>query len=86
MDTNKDQFQQQPTGSAEQSNRDRDEQLYPLTDLSDDQRHNIASQIGEKEDSIASISDLGQMSGRDDAAGGTGDRMEDQSSNQETDR
>jgi hypothetical protein len=46
----------------------------------------MASQIGEKKDNVTTIADMGGLSGRDDSAGGSGDRMEDQSTNQETEK
>ncbi len=86
MDNNNANRQQQGgTGSAEQTGRDRDEQKMPTTDLSGNERSDVASQIGEKQNNISTVSDLGGMSGRDDAAGGTGERMENESTNERTD-
>jgi hypothetical protein len=79
--------QSQPgTGSAENTGRDREEQMHKKTDLSENERKDIASEIGEDPDKIASIRDTGAMSGRDDASGGTADRMEQQSTGEATDR
>jgi hypothetical protein len=87
MDKNQEHIRnsQSGTGSAEQTGRDRNEQ-QSATDLSQQDRQNIASQIGEGENSIGSIGDMGGMSGRDDSAGGSGDRMENESTRERTDR
>jgi hypothetical protein len=78
--------QQGGTGSAEQTGRDRQEQKMPATDMSGKEKGDVASQIGEADKDIRTISDLGGMSGRDDAAGGTGDRQEAESTNEQTDK
>ena len=85
MDTNKDNRQQGGSGSAEQTNRDRNEQKLQGS-ASEGGKADIASQIGEKQSDVKTISDLGGMSGRDDASGGSGDRMENESSNEQTDK
>jgi hypothetical protein len=84
MDNNQNKTQQGGTGSAEQTGRNRDEQK--LTNTSTTEKSHIASQIGEDENNITTISELGGMSGRDDASGGTGDRMETENTNEETGR
>ena len=76
---------QEGTGSAENTDRDRNDQQNPKTDLSNEERRSIASEIGEDESRISSIKDMGGISGRDDASGGTGDGMENQSTGQTTD-
>ncbi len=87
MDNNNANRQQQGgTGSAEQTGRDRADQKAPTTDMSGNEKADVASQIGEDSSAISTISDLGGMSGRDDAAGGTGDRQEGQSTNESTDK
>jgi len=80
----KEQFEQgkQGTGSAEQTGRDRNEQLQQGTESN----QKIASQIGEEKGRVGSLNDLGAMSGRDDASGGSGDRMENESTGEATDR
>ena len=85
---NKDQFQQSQrgSGSAEQTGRDRNEQKLPQTNMDDEQRQDVAGQIGEDRNKISSIPQMGGLSGRDDASGGSGDRMENESSNEQTDR
>ncbi len=75
----------QGTGSAEQTGRNREEQ-QAKTDLSKEERKNVAqdADIGRKR--IATQKDLGADSGRDDYAGGSGDNMSSQSTNERTDR
>ncbi|MDQ3277433.1 MAG: hypothetical protein M3Q06_03850 [Bacteroidota bacterium] len=88
MEQNKEQFQQSQggSGSAEQTGRDRTEQKQPHTGLESGQRKDIADEIGERSNAISSISELGGESGRDDASGGSGDRMKNESTNESTDR
>ena len=87
MTQNKEQFQQSQSGSgsAEQTGRERSEQQQPLSP-DQEQKQDIASQIGEDQNSISSIRETGGLSGRDDASGGSGDRMERESSNEMTDQ
>lgn len=86
MDNNNANRQQQGgTGSAEQTNLDRKEQKATSADISENEKSDIASQIGESKGDVRTISDLGGLSGRDDSAGGTGDRMERESTNEATD-
>lgn len=40
--------------------------------MSENEKSDIASQIGESKGDVRTFSDLGGLSGRDDAAGGTG--------------
>lgn len=77
---------QQGSGSAENIGRSRSDQQNKMRDLSDNEKQDIGSQIGESENRIADLRDLGQLSGRDDAAGGSGDRMENESTGKETDQ
>ena len=89
MYTRKEQTQQSDTGgsgSAEQTGRNHNEKHVPFTENSEERRQTIATQIGESESRVSSINELGGSSGRDDSAGGSGDRMEEQSSGEETDR
>ncbi|HEV7334308.1 MAG TPA: hypothetical protein VGN63_24965 [Flavisolibacter sp.] len=88
MTQKKEQFQQSQsgTGSAEQTGRDRTEQQQQIIDLDNEQKQDIANQIGENSNAVSSIGETGHLSGRDDAAGGSGDRMENESSNERTDR
>jgi hypothetical protein len=80
MEQNKDELKQgqQGSGSAENRNGDRQEQMTN-TELSEQDKQTIADQIGENKESVVGLKDLGAASGRDDASGGSGDRMEDQS-------
>ena len=77
---------QEGSGSAENRDQGREAQNAPLTNLSQEEKQDIAHQIGEDEGSVASVKDLGQLSGRDDAAGGINDGMEDSSTGESTDR
>lgn len=83
----KDQFQQAQsgTGSAEQTGRDRLEQQQNLQP-DEDRKADIANQIGEHPNAVSSIGETGGLSGRDDASGGSGDRMENESTNAPTDQ
>jgi hypothetical protein len=74
------------SGSAENKGEDRQAQKAPLTTLTDDQRNDIAEQTGLKPSDIADVQQTGALSGRDDASGGSGDGMENTSSNEGTDR
>ena len=81
MAQNKEQFQesQRGSGSAEQTGRERNEQKLPQSDLGNEQRQDIADQIGESRKNISSISQTGGLSGRDDSGGGSGYRKENES-------
>lgn len=87
MENNKDQFQrpQQGTGSAENKGQSRSEQQKSKSLLSDEERQNLAGQMGEGPNSLVGLKDMGALSGRDDASGGSGDRMEDTSTGEPTD-
>jgi hypothetical protein len=84
--TNDNRQQQGGTGGAEHTDRQRQEQQSGSSGMSDKERGDMASQIGEKKNNVTTIADMGGLSGRDDAAGGSGDRMEDQSTNQGTEK
>ena len=77
---------QEGTGSAENTGRERTEQMNELTELSLEERMNVADQIGVPPEQVADVSDTGMLSGRDNVSGGSGDRMEEQSTGNETDR
>ena len=77
---------QQGTGSSEQTGRERTEQLHKITHVDENQRQDIADQIGEDSSRVAGLDELGAFSGRDDLSGGSGDDMESQSSGQPTDK
>ena len=88
METNKEQFQesQKGSGSAENRGEDRSKQVNQTTDLSKQERTDIAAQMGKGPNPVTSIKDMGGLSGRDDSAGGSSDRMEEQSTGESTDR
>jgi hypothetical protein len=88
MENNKEQFErsQQGTGSAENRGNERNEQTNNLTNLSSDEKQNIANEIGEDQGSISSLKDLGQLSGRDDKSGGNSDGMSDENTGERTER
>ena len=75
---------QEGSGSAENKGGNRSEQQQPLQALSDQQKQDIENEIGTG--AVVGLHDLGQASGRDDASGGSGDRMEDTSTGEPTDR
>lgn len=66
--------------------RDTNKQQQPARCLSQNERQHTAAQIGEQESSLASIREMGGLSCRDDSSGGSGDRIEDQSTREQTDR
>jgi hypothetical protein len=74
---------QQGSGSAENTGRDRQEQVNRSSEQSKQQ---VSSEAGIPRRDISSIEELGQRSGRDDYSGGTGEGMEGQSTGQPTDR
>ena len=88
MERNNDELHsgQQGSGSAENKGQGRNAQQNSNTTLSDDERRNLAEQLGETPNSIVGLKDIGALSGRDDAAGGSGDRMETGSTGDATDR
>jgi hypothetical protein len=77
--------QQPGSGSAENKGQSRQEQMNRTNDQLQD-KQNIAREIGEDPSRIASVRDTGALSGRDDSAGGSGDRMEEESSGDPTER
>lgn len=77
---------QQGTGSAEQTGRQRKEQFNELSSLSLEERIAVADQIGVPAENVSDAASTGAASGRDDLAGGSGDRMERESTGGETDR
>ena len=74
------------SGSAENKGQSRQDQLSKTMSVSTQERQDIAEQTGLKPEDIADVQDLGGMSGRGDAAGGSGDGMENTSTNKGTDR
>lgn len=65
----------QGSGSAENIGESREAQKNQDFNLTDAQKQNIASQTGIDKDAVADPEDLGAGSGRDDYAGGFGDGM-----------
>ena len=88
METNKKNIEssQQGSGSAENKGQDRNAQQNSKTVLSDEERQNLAAQMGEGPNAMVGLKDMGALSGRDDASGGSGDRMENESTGVPTDR
>lgn len=78
--------EQQGTGRAENLGRERKEQFNELSELSLEERIAVADKIGIPVEDVSDAAAWGTMSGRDDAAGGSGDRMEEESTGEETDR
>jgi hypothetical protein len=85
---NKDSMQKsQPgTGSAENRGQGRSEQKNRSKDMSQSDKQDLASEIGEEPGRIASQRDMGVLSGRDDSSGGSGDWMEGENTGKDTDR
>jgi hypothetical protein len=77
---------QQGWGSAENRGEGRDAQRAPNTQLDEQLAQNVADEAGLGRDRITDLDELGALSGRDDYAGGSGDDMSSQSTNEETDR
>lgn len=87
-DRNKDNLQrsQQGTGSAENTGRDREEQKNRMMDMNNQDRQDIAGEMGKGPNPMSDLRNMGGMSGRDDYAGGDNEGMSDESSNEGTDR
>jgi len=81
---NKFQNGRQASGSAENKLHNHSEEENKKTILSDDERQNLAAQMGEGPNAVVGLKDMGALSGRDDAAAGSGDRMADQSTGDAT--
>ena len=75
----------QGSGSAEHIGKSREEQKNRDFNLTDDQQQDIANQIGVDKNKVADAGDAGAGSGRDDSAGGFGDGMRYQNTNEPTD-
>ncbi|MBD0278898.1 MAG: hypothetical protein ICV51_19700 [Flavisolibacter sp.] len=87
-DQNRAPFQQgqQGSGSSENTGRDRTEQRNAHTELNKQERQEIAGEMGQGPNRIADLKDMGALSGRDDAAGGSGDEMENENTGKATER
>ena len=80
-------LQGQPvTGGAENTGSDRIEQFNELSELSLEERMNVADQIGVPVENLGEAAALGTISGRDDAAGSADAGTEEQSTSEELDR
>jgi len=77
---------QQGSGSAENLGENRDTQKAQNTQLDKSERQDIGEQAGLGRDQITDLSEMGALSGRDDASGGSGDEMEKQDTDRDTDR
>ena len=74
------------SGSSENVGENRNAQKNEKATVGSDERKDIAEQTGLKPEDIGDIQQTGNLSGRDDAAGGSGDRMEETSDNDATDK
>jgi hypothetical protein len=81
---NNNQKPQPGTGSAENQGRGREEQMNQGVDQQG--KDKIAEEAGLDRNDLTDIRELGQLSGRDDYAGGDNDGMSEQSTGQPTDR
>jgi hypothetical protein len=77
---------QQGTGSTENTDRDRNEQKQPLTNVSNQQKKTIGEDIDEGNHDIADLGELGMRGGREDYSGGFGDGMKDENTDERTKR
>ena len=77
--------EQQSSGSAENAGRGRSDQKHPEYNDQLDQEQ-ILRDLGRDGSRLAGLKDMGSLSGRDDYAGGSGDEMSNESTNEETDR
>jgi hypothetical protein len=77
---------QEGSGSAENKGLDRDQQRAKNTKLDQQEQQNIGNQLGSDKNRVADLDDQGLLSGRDDYSGGSGDRMEDESTGEPTSR
>ncbi len=80
------QTSQQGSGSAENMGRNREDQKSKNTTLGSSEKKDIAHDISLDEKDVADLSDLGQLSGRDDYSGNYNDGMSDANTNEGTDR
>ena len=77
---------QQGSGSAENKGGSREDQKNPLTNPGGKEKQDIARDINESSNRVGSLRNTGQLSGRDDYAGGSGDDMSAENTNEPTDR
>ena len=76
---------QQGTGSAENMGKEREAQKNQKTDVSENEKQDIAAQMGKGPNPVTDIREMGGLSGRDDQSGES-EGMRDENSNDETDR
>lgn len=74
------------SGSAENMGGTREDQKAQHTHLDSEQKADIAKQAQLKPEDIVTVEETGATSGRDDAGGGSGDNIENTSSNDGTDK
>ena len=74
------------SGSAENKGESREAQKAQMTNIPEQERKDIADQTGLKPDDIVDLQQTGALTGRDDAAGGSGHGMTGTSSNEGTER
>lgn len=86
MADDKNQQAQQGSGSAENAGLGRTRQFNEMSELSLEERMNVADQIGVPTEDVIDANTTGASSGRDDAAGGSGDRMEEENTGEATER
>lgn len=75
---------QQGSGSAENTGKPRSEQVNKNMDISNQDKQDIAHELNDTANHIAGLKDMGSLSGRDDASGGSGDRMEEENTSEGT--
>jgi hypothetical protein len=85
MENNR-QHSQEGTGGAENKGQERSDQMNQMARVSESQKQQIAEEIDTPIESIASLEDLGALSGRDDQSGGSNDRMEQEDTGAPTER
>ena len=73
-------------GGAENMGATREDQKSQHTQVRNQNKQDIAEQTGLDPNAIQSVQETGALSGRDDAAGGSGDEMTGTSSNEGTER
>ncbi len=74
---------QQGAGDSENGSMDRTEQFNELSELSLEERMNVADQMGVPVESAGEAAATGAMRGADDNAGVSNDRMEEESTREE---
>lgn len=75
---------QQGSSSAENTGRFRDDQISKSVHTGEKNRQDMTKEIGESQNHLAGLKDMGALSGGDDASGGSGDQMENENTGEET--